>query len=357
MAAITTAAIIAGVAGLASAAINAWQTHKTNQEQMDFSRESAAQSQQYAKDLMDYNSPAYQMGRIVSAGLNPNLAYENLDTPIPTGPQASQPNLRVPSFDTGIDDALKMAQLNRLNVASDNESAETDAKVKLLYKDLGLKDAEIDLLHNHAKALAQSIDESKSRISLMSQQERSFLLDNLFKDATMQDRYRTIAAERQISEKQAEYQEKYIAAKILNLDEQAKYYKAQANLSYKQMRIVDELVNVYKEQSRGLNIENDINNMTLRGMQVPYGSSGIESGVFGSYFEQQKKISQSAIIELQRQLVQKYGATKEVVAIIESLSRSLENVSNAASNWVSDKEKTVEYGNVKKRKRGKFVKP
>ena len=53
MAAITTAAIIAGVAGLASAAINAWQTHKTNQEQMDFSRESAAQSQQYAQDLMD----------------------------------------------------------------------------------------------------------------------------------------------------------------------------------------------------------------------------------------------------------------------------------------------------------------
>lgn len=327
--------IMSAIGSIASSAINAHNTTKTNRESMDFARESAATAQQNTKDLMDYNSPSYQMGRIVSAGLNPNLAYDNLDTPIPTGAQASQPNLRPPqvNLDTGVNDALAVAQINRLNVASANESKDVDSKITLRFKELGLKDAQIDVLNNQAKSLSQSIAESQQRVSLMSEQQKGVFLDNLFKDASFTERYRQIAAERKISETQAKYEEQYIAAKMLNLNEQAEMYRAQAHLSYKQAKMINELTNVYKEETNNLHIQGQMMDMQLKGMQVKMPGSNVPAGVVASYMAQREKVYHARLVNTQQQMIAKYGNTEHVVGIIESITRSLVNFSDVLAEW------------------------
>lgn len=327
------AAIIAGVAGLSATIVNAASTNKTNKESMDFSRESAETAQQHTKELMDYNSPSYQMGRIVDAGLNPNLAYDNLDTPVPTGAQPSQPNLRPMNVETPVS-PLEAAQIRRLNAATENETDLTDAQVKNLYKGLDLKDAEIDVLFNQAKALGQSIQESQAKIRNLDEHTRGVMFDNMFKERSMEDRIAQVAAERGISETQARYQERYIAATILNLKSQAALYKSQIKLNDKQMEVLSELTNVYHNTAVSVDYQNQLDAYQVKAAGMPSGISNLPIGTASAYRGYFDDLLRSQMIQTQNHLLQKYGDDKEVLNLIESVTRSILNVSNAAGEWV-----------------------
>lgn len=357
------AAIVVGavslIGNLVSTGVNVHQQNKTNQQSMDFARESAETAQKNTKDLMDYNSPSYQMGRIVSAGLNPNLAYQNLDTPIPTGAQPSQPSLKAPqvNFNSGLNDALALSQINRLNVAADNESAETDAKVKLMYKDLGLKDAQIDVLYKQAEELVQSVLESQARISLMNEEQRTRQLDNWFKQDTFNDRVKTVASERSITETKADYEERYIAASILHLKEQAHFYKNKANLTSKEADMLTSLKELYDANTTNVGIHNRIDEQAAQGAerQTIYNGQTYTYGELGIVSSTKAKTFQAELIDIQSSLLAKYGPTEANLRLLESLSRSFYNFSAGASYWIPMRSKTVEYGNIKKGITGHFI--
>lgn len=70
---------LGSVAGALASMWNVNQQNKMNQQNLDFSRESATTAFERQKELMnmqnEYNDPAAQMQRYVDAGLNPNLVY------------------------------------------------------------------------------------------------------------------------------------------------------------------------------------------------------------------------------------------------------------------------------------------
>ena len=124
--------VITGVFGIGSDIMNNAYQQRAAAQQREFQREMAAYS--YQKDLdmwklsNEYNSPAAQMQRFKSAGLNPNLMYGqgnagNVATSMPKYQQYGTP-VAAPEFTHGFGIA---------NVIS-------------TYQDLRIKDAQLDLL-------------------------------------------------------------------------------------------------------------------------------------------------------------------------------------------------------------------
>lgn len=332
------AAVIAGLSSLAAGTFNYYSARKTNKESIDYSREAAETAYQRQKDLLDYNSPSYQMSRIVDAGLNPNLAYSNLEGNIPTAPQASQPTLKTPTLDVGLDDALKVAQIERLHTASSNETMLAEGETSNLYKGLELKDAQIVQLKASAESLSQSVVESVARISFLDQSTREKALDAMFKAETFGQRVDLLKNEVNISSAQAASVVRYFGAVCLNLESQAEMYLSQAHLNKENEAVVRALASYYTAQSVGVNQQNFLRQFEIGAAVSPTHRMGSFSPSFlgleanRSILKQKSSVYQ--FVDKQRELLFRFGAKQETMKLVLGYSQSLESISNSVSSFL-----------------------
>lgn len=349
-------AVAAFTASIGGSILNYKQTKETNQQMMDFSRESAEKQQEYSKELLDYNSPSYQMGRILDAGLNPNLAYDNLDTPVPTGAHADTPQLKAPQIDLGVDDALKVAQINRLNSATDNENEKTQAEIAALYEGNKLKEAQINTLAAQAESLGKSVQEMQARIDLLTAEKKEKLFDLYQKEQLFEPTKQILMNDLKISGIQAENFSKFYAASILLNENQAAYYLSAAKLNHVQEGVAKSLANLYRSQTTAFDQENILRSFdvrTLNGLD----ENGQQRGINLSMHRLEAKNAKYDTILKQNELLQRFGSKEHIVNLIlsgcrafESVTHGLLNISDAVSTWVpSIREiKSLTTGNVKK---------
>lgn len=69
------AAIATGIGAVASSGLNAWSQARTNAQNREQANYAFQQQQQAIREMNAYNSPAQQVVRMKSAGLNPSLAF------------------------------------------------------------------------------------------------------------------------------------------------------------------------------------------------------------------------------------------------------------------------------------------
>ena len=337
---VVAAAIVAGlsaiVGGIGSSIYNARKQEETNETAMQFSHEEAELAHQRSKDLLDYDSPQYEIDRLVKAGLNPNLAYDNLSGGVPTGAKADTPSLRAPSIDvdSGVDEALKVAQINRLNAAADNESDLTEAQVQNLYKGLDLKDAEIKVLDEQSKVLGQSVIESNARIALYGQKQRETALDNYFKSATMGDRIDSVAEQFKITRTQALWTERYMAASVLGLRSQANMYLSQANLNNVQSQVFRELGSLYYEQRVNWNLQNQRDATVTAAYNQRNIPGGFPLGQLSTAAQLNSLSERYLMVSKQRQLLYQFGTSERVMGLIQGGTSAFKDVADGVSSYL-----------------------
>ena len=103
---VVVAAIIAGVAALAGAGVNAASQSKANSEQKKIAEEQNIYNTSMWEKANAYNTPSAQMARYKAAGLNPNLVYSQQNT-AEAIPKAATRNYQ--AVDYGLDNAAAQA--------------------------------------------------------------------------------------------------------------------------------------------------------------------------------------------------------------------------------------------------------
>lgn len=335
------AAIVTGIAGLFQGIFNAVQTNKTNQQSMDFSRESAATQQQYSKELLDYNSPSHLLGQINSAGLNPNLAYDAISQQaVPTGAHADLPSLKPPQLNNiGVDDALKIAQINRLNAASTNETELTASEIAKNYKSLGLMESTMSQLDAHASYLNQSILESQARVRVLSEEQRSKALEVAFKSETFSNNVKLIANQLKISNAEAENIMRYINAKVFGLNSQAQLYLSQIRVNDEYKETLEALGRLYTadadlvtSQTTGQNLRNTMDSYSVSvGNQSLYHGSPYSIGQWNAKQTYQQNVIKTSFVTEQNRLLHKFGGVERTANVINTYSQALESTCNSIS--------------------------
>ncbi|WP_297062580.1 hypothetical protein [uncultured Duncaniella sp.] len=112
------------------------------QKQQQFAHDEAALNRQFQVDMFNktnqYNSPTAQVDRLVSAGLNPQLAYGGSmsEASSPAGSQASSPG--APSVDGLSDLSLRAAEIARINaetslIKSQTKKSDADTEGQLTF--------------------------------------------------------------------------------------------------------------------------------------------------------------------------------------------------------------------------------
>lgn len=339
---VVVASIVTGVAGLIQGIFNAFQTHNTNQQSMDFSRESAATQQQYSKELLDYNSPSHFLGQINSAGLNPNLAYDAISQQaVPGGAKPDLPSLKPATLNNiGIDDALKIAQINRLNAAATNETDLTASEIAKNYKSLGLMDSTMAQLDAHASYLNQSVLESQARVRLLSEEQRAKALDVAFKGATFSNNVKMIENQLKISTADAENVMRFINAKVFGLESQAKMYLSQVSLNAEYKETLEALGRLYTadadlvvSQTTGQNLRNAQDSWSVQvGNESLFPGSYYSVGQWNAKQNFQQNVVKTSFVTEQNRLLHKFGGAERTANIVNTWSQAFESTSNAVSN-------------------------
>lgn len=266
-------------------------TNETNQTAMDFSRESASTAFERQKELLEYNSPANQVQRLSDAGLNPSLAYSNLDFSFPSVDQASTPSLSVPTSNLSFsfDDMLKLSQKNRLDAAAENETKLTDAEVENLFKGLDVKDAEIKSLQANVDMLTARISEMNSNATYLDSKTRLNLLDEYIRSNAKDSIVSSLVSQGIMDRTKASYFGDYMAASILNLKHQANMYLSQAHLSQAQVQVANAMARYYKASAIGQENENVISGTKADAYGLPQSLLGdydfSQNAPFGLQYE------------------------------------------------------------------------
>lgn len=149
-----------------------------------------------------YDHPLAQLQRLIDAGLNPNLAYGQLDmsssSPV-TAPEGgagsiSSPNMRIDASDP-LQSQLMMAQIERLKTQNSNDTRMTDSQIERFaaLNDVSVKQAY--LLEQQAEEtiarttqLNVSLDNIKKEFEILSEKKKQEVFQTAFIEAIQENR-------------------------------------------------------------------------------------------------------------------------------------------------------------------------
>lgn len=148
------------------------------QKQQQFAHDEAALNRQFQVDMFNktnqYNSPTAQVDRLVSAGLNPQLAYGGSmsEASSPAGSQASSPG--APSVDGLSDLSLRAAEIARINaetslIKSQTKKSDADTEGQLTFNKY-----QEQLLTGQIETNSMTIKLGNSTLSLNDSQQKIF---------------------------------------------------------------------------------------------------------------------------------------------------------------------------------------
>lgn len=237
---------------------------KENAKNRDFAREQATTAYNRMLDFYNrdnaYNSPAAQMQRYISAGLNPNLVYGQPNTSMgsPSVPQGDAPSQPGPhySFPLGnIGDAfmsakLTQAQIDRLQTQNTNDTRMTDANVSRIAKENDVSDHQIREIESNVSLNVQRL--SNLQQDLKNLQKQFEILDEEKKQAVFQSEFVEKTLEKRILAQNEQYDAviKYAVikaqAEVLNINADTALKKSQIKLNEKQMQVADQMAEYYR---------------------------------------------------------------------------------------------------------------
>lgn len=294
--------------------LNNWQNRKFAREQA-----TTAYNRQVALWQMEneYNSPANQMQRFIDAGLNPNLAYGQLQNGLgaPSVPQGNAANQSDPQL--LLQNQLIDAQIKSLDAKTANETAKTDQDIRESLSRMGVNDANAQYLTELCKTVPVSITQMEYQIQGMSLKQREMGYDLMTKAATWSPLVQQIQDNARITHAQAENYGSFLAASMLGLRAQASRDFAAAKLNKEQAEVASALANLYSENAYAQSWIND----KYYGRDGTSYFDGNKSRSYAQYDLFQKANMQTFQAQYQQKLtglLQKYGDKEHNVGLIKA---------------------------------------
>lgn len=329
----------AGVPGALATIWNVQQQKKMNEQNLAFAEKSATTAFNRQKELINmqnaYNDPAAQMQRYVDAGLNPNLVYgtPNLSAGASSVSTGQIGNGVAPQLNTQfVSDVLTAKQMSLQDRALDIEESKVnsqnelnDAEIRRIFKGFDLTDAEVAEKRSLVELNNKMMTEIDSRISLLTEQQKAQLLENLYNERTMEDRVSLLKSEAKIKNDEAsmflEMQRAIIAEKLGNA--------AAANASVAQ----------YQATARKLNFEVD---EIMPSLKILYDNQA------------NKEDKLAAIAEIEGKIKNAFGYDQAQADIVSKLLASDPNVKDLVhkvgngkvktANWLEEQINKLTYG-------------
>lgn len=233
------------LAGLASVAVqgggiiaNAVSNSKTNKRNEELTKEQNEWNRQQVLDERAYNNPQLAIQRLKDAGLNPNLAYGDVNSQVDGSAVGNAPTMQAldtspfaSNFTSTTDSVMQAVNNKRMldieQQNADSRGKEVDSVVR--YNDAAiisfgyqnrLNDAQTLKVKTQIDQIGKSIEEMNERIKLIKSQ------------ASLTDvQKRLAAAEAFIKDVQGRYSESYWQSYISSLDASSKNLLSQARLN------------------------------------------------------------------------------------------------------------------------------
>lgn len=281
----------------------------------NFAREQATTAYNRQLSLMDrmneYNTPSNQVKRLVEAGLNPNLAYGQLDLSGVSAPSVPQGEA-VPqqAVQLHLQNALAASQIENMNANTDikRQEAEADIKKKLSEIFKNEKEAErVGVLIDNDKATLREIEQ---RILNMSTQRRYTLLDIAYKSAIFDDAVNILHNQADMSYAEARQYAEYLQARMLNLRSGTRLNNSLASQADKQAALYNQEFeqnewywdNTYSLRSKSISLEGKSQNLADK------------------------------TIGLSLDFMNKYGSTQKTMGLLLAGSQLLGNLTSSAAD-------------------------
>lgn len=216
------AAVIGAVVAAIGMIVNSSQANKQASHNMDLAKFQAQSNENYLQKQLDYNTPANQMGRFQSAGLNPHLIYGQGSPGNQTSP-LSFPDIKPADYQRqNLDQLVPLANQTMMvqsQVAANNArtlKANADTKLVELQRLVLEKNPLLD--NEGYKAIIEGL---KATATLKEEQGKGQKLSNFFNESTMGTRGSKILAEWRLLEQRFNLgtQDSAIKAEVLKSKE------------------------------------------------------------------------------------------------------------------------------------------
>lgn len=236
------------LAGLASVVVqgggiiaNAVSNAKTNKRNEELTREQNEWNRQQVLDERAFNNPQLAIQRFKDAGLNPNLAYGDVNSQVDGSAVGNAPTMQAldtSPFANGITstaDSVMQAVNNKRMLDIEQQNADSrskevgsvvkynDAAVVNLASLTNLNNEKIAEVKVNVDRIGKAIEEMNARIKVL--QSQSSLMD---------EQKRLTSAQAFVTEMQGKYSDEYWHAYISNLDASSKHLLSQARLNARQ---------------------------------------------------------------------------------------------------------------------------
>lgn len=236
------------LAGLASVAVqgggiiaNAVSNRKTNKRNEELTREQNEWNRQQILDERAYNNPQLAIQRLKDAGLNPNLAYGDVNSQVDGSAVGNAPTMQAldtspfASNFTSTADSVMQAVNNKRMLDIEQQNADSrskevgsvvkynDAAIVNLGSQTNLNNEKIAEVKANVDRIGKAIEEMNARIKVL--QSQSSLMD---------EQKRLTAAQAFVTEMQGKYGDQYWQSFISNLDASSKHLLSQARLNARQ---------------------------------------------------------------------------------------------------------------------------
>lgn len=236
------------LAGLASVAVqgggiiaNAVSNSKTNKRNEELTKEQNEWNRQQVLDERAYNNPQLAIQRLKDAGLNPNLAYGDVNSQVDGSAVGNAPTMQAldtspfASNFTSTADSVMQAVNNKRMLDIEQQNADSrskevgsvvkynDAAIVNLGSQTNLNNEKIAEVKANVDRIGKAIEEMNARIKVL--QSQSSLMD---------EQKRLTMAQAFVVEMQGKYGDKYWQSFISNLDASSKHLLSQARLNARQ---------------------------------------------------------------------------------------------------------------------------
>lgn len=245
--------IVPPVVSLEGNVLNSIMQARENRLNREWAERQNDLSWQRQRQLIDeqraYDTPKAQMQRLMEAGLNPNLIYDDLggnmqamNAPNAAGTyQGTAPQVDPLALSQAM---LNLSQARKNNSDSDNNTKLTAAKIEEIYGNTKPSQANIDYLLASAEAsranasyILKGIDKLSSEIAKLDEEKKEIVLRNLFNERTFETNVKRLEAQFEIDRVTSENIQRTIDATIAEMLASASNSRAQAALAYSQKKL------------------------------------------------------------------------------------------------------------------------
>lgn len=280
-----------------SSAVNAVSTGIQNHLNRRWTEQQNDLAYQRQRTLIDeqrnYDSPLSQMQRLMAAGLNPNLIYDQVDASALQAQNAPNAAGSYAGVAPQIDPlamsqaALNLASVDRLAVQNENDTKVSDATIRKFASEYNLNVEQARNIFQQTENAKLTHSKIQKEIELLSQDEIAKRLDNYYNSETMANRVKMLANELKISDERAKHIEQTLLSAIAQAYGAAEQSRAIADynrqITHSEVRLKDAMASYYRNAAN-------------------------------------KTLTEQQLVELERQLKDYYGDYEMMLKVIETMT-------------------------------------